>query len=257
MTLAADDLSVRYGKKTVLDGVSCAFRTGEVTCVVGPNGAGKSTLLSCLAGLRAPDAGVTRLDGAPLADLAPRERARRIGFLPQAPEIAWSVEAATLVGLGRIPFIGARGLGAEDHAAVAEAMAATEVKDLAGRRVDTLSGGERARVLIARVLAGRPRWILADEPLAGLDPGHVLDTASLLRARAREDGCGVILTLHDLSVALRLADRVIVLAEGGIITDGPPLQALSPEAVSRAYGVSARILEGAAGPMLEVTGRTC
>jgi iron complex transport system ATP-binding protein len=256
MTLAAETLRVRLGDKAVLGGVSCAFEPGKVTCVVGPNGAGKSTLLSCLAGLRTPDSGQALLDGRPLASLSPRERARRIGFLPQVPEIAWAVDSATLVGLGRIPHVGARGLGEEDQAAVTQAMGATDTTDLAGRIVETLSGGERARVLIARVLAGKPRWILADEPMAGLDPGHVLDAAELLKARAHQDGCGVILTLHDLSVALRLADRVIVLARGAIVAEGPPVDALGPEAIAKAYGVIARIIDGAAGPMLEVVGRS-
>lgn len=254
--LAAKGLKVRLGDRMVLDGVSCAFEPGQVTCIVGPNGAGKSTLLSCLAGLRTPDAGQIVLDGQTLSAIAPRERARRIGFLPQVPEIAWAVDVAALVGLGRIPHIGARGLGDEDRTAVADAMAATGITGFGDRIVETLSGGERARVLIARVLAGKPHWILADEPLAGLDPGHVLDTAELLRARAHEDGCGVILTLHDLSVALRLADKVVILAHGGIIDEGPPLEALSAESVARAYGVAARILDGAGGPMLEVVGRS-
>lgn len=254
MTLQAQDLHVTLGGKAVLDGVTCAFAKGEVTAVVGPNGAGKSTLLACLAGLRSPDRGRVFLDGEPIAAMTARSRAQAIGFLPQVPEIAWAVDVATLVGLGRLPHTGARGLGAEDRAAVAEAMAATEVAELSSRVVETLSGGERARVLIARVLAGRPRWILADEPLTGLDAGHALDTCDLLRRRAQE-GCGVVLTLHDLSAALRMADKVLVLANGGVVAEGRPLEALTPEAIERAYGVTTRLVEGAGGPMLEVVGR--
>jgi len=130
----------------------------------------------------------------------------------------------------------------------------TDVTGLAHRTVDTLSGGERARVLIARALAGDPEWLLADEPLAGLDPGHQIDACDLFRRLALE-GRGVVMTLHDLGMALRVADRVLVLADGGLIADGQPLAALSPEVIRRAYGVEARLLDGAHGPVLELVGR--
>ncbi|MDB5456256.1 MAG: transporter ATP-binding protein, partial [Caulobacter sp.] len=118
----------------------------------------------------------------------------------------------------------------------------------------TLSGGERARALIARAIAGEPDWLLADEPLAGLDPGHALDAADLFRALAGE-GRGVILTLHDLAAAIRMADRVLVLAEGRVLADGAPLTALTPATLAQAYGVEARVIDGVGGPMVEVVGR--
>jgi iron complex transport system ATP-binding protein len=253
--LSAHGLRLSLGGKPVLDGVDAAFRPGQVTAVLGPNGAGKSTLLACLAGLRRPDAGEVRLDDELVAALSPRARARRIGFLPQIAEVAWAVEARILVGLGRTPFIGSRGLSDEDAAAVAEAMRAAGVEGLGERLVTTLSGGERARVLIARALAGRPQWLLADEPLTGLDPGHQLDAAELFRTLAHGGGCGVVVTLHDLSLAARLADRIVVMAQGRILADGPPEQALAPEVLSRAYGVEARLTAGTAGPLVEVIGR--
>ncbi|HEX5379295.1 MAG TPA: ABC transporter ATP-binding protein [Phenylobacterium sp.] len=253
--LAARGLGVRLGGKDVLDGVDAVFRSGEVTAVVGPNGAGKSTLLSCLVALRRPDRGEVRLDEAPLLGMAARTRAQRIGFIPQTPEIAWAIEARILVGLGRTPFIGARGLSAEDALAIDRALAAARAQDLADRDVSTLSGGERARVLIARALAGDPEWLLADEPLAGLDPGHQIDAADLFRAMAHEQGRGVIVTLHDLSVAARMADRVLVLAGGRVIADGPPAQALAPPVLARAYGVEARYTQGEGGPLIEIVGR--
>jgi iron complex transport system ATP-binding protein len=252
--LAASEISVRLGGRAILDGLSVRLAPGQVICIVGPNGAGKSTLMSCLAGLRRPDRGAALLGEAPVLSLTPRKRARRIGFLPQTPEIAWAVEAETLVSLGRIPYVGAGGLGVEGHAAVERAMQMTDVTGLAHRTVDTLSGGERARVLIARALAGDPEWLLADEPLAGLDPGHQIDACDLFRRLALE-GRGVVMTLHDLGMALRVADRVLVLADGGLIADGQPLAALSPEVIRRAYGVEARLLDGAHGPVLELVGR--
>lgn len=253
--LRAETLSVRLGDKAVLNGVGAAFAPGLVTAVVGPNGAGKSTLLDCLAALRTPDAGRVTLDGRPLHDLAPRARARRIAYLPQNAEIAWAVEGRTFVGLGRTPYVGAWGLRADDHAAVARAMAVTGVETFADRVVSTLSGGERARVMIARALAGEPQWLLADEPLAGLDPGHVLDACDLFRRLADEEGRGVVLTLHDLDAALRVADRVIVLAEGRVLADAAPAEALSPAVLKAAYGVEARTLDGVRGPVLEMVSR--
>ena len=144
---------------------------------------------------------------------------------------------------------------ADDHAAVARAMAVTGVETFADRVVSTLSGGERARVMIARALAGEPQWLLADEPLAGLDPGHVLDACDLFRRLADEEGRGVVLTLHDLDAALRVADRVIVLAEGRVLADAAPAEALSPAVLKAAYGVEARTLDGVRGPVLEMVSR--
>lgn len=253
--LKAEGIAVRLGDKAVLKGVDAPFRPGELTAVVGPNGAGKSTLLDCLAGLRRPDAGQARLGETPVLVVPSRERARRIGYLAQSPEIAWAVDVRTFVGLGRIPHAGPWGLGAEDGAAVEAAMAAAGVAEFAGRVVTTLSGGERARVLIARALAGDPAWLLADEPLAGLDPGHALDAGALFRRLAHEEGRGVVVTLHDLGAALRTADRVVVLAEGAVLADGAPGQALSPEVLHAAYGVRARIADGAGGPLVEILGR--
>ena len=252
--LSCADLTVDIGGKAILSAVSLSIEAGKVTAVVGPNGAGKSTLLGCLAGLRAPTSGGTLLDGVGLSGMRPRDRAKRLAFLPQSPEIAWPIEARTLVELGRIPFIGARGQAGEDHAAVDRAMAAAHVADFEHRIVETLSGGERARVLIARALAGEPEWLLADEPLTGLDPAHQLDAALLFR-RLADGGVGVIVTLHDLSMALRMADRVIVLAEGEVLADDPPATALSPDVLRRAYGVEATLTRGAGGPLIDVIRR--
>ena len=236
-------------------GVAATFQSGTVTAILGPNGAGKSTLLACLAGLRKPNAGHVRLDEADVLSMHARARARRIGFIPQTPEVAWAVEARILVGLGRTPFIGSSGLSLEDGAAIDRAMEAAGVTELADRDVTTLSGGERGRVLIARALAGDPEWLLADEPLTGLDPGHQLDAGDLFRAMAHEQGRGVIVTLHDLSLAARIADRIIVMAAGKVLADGPPSLALSPEVMASAYGVRARVIEGAGGPLIEIVGR--
>ena len=253
--LATQVLTMQLGGRTVLDGLSINFAPGSVTAIVGPNGAGKSTLLSCLAGLRRPDSGGVVLDRQDLARLSTRERARRLAFLPQTPEISWAVDVRTFVGLGRTPYLGAFGPGIEDQAAVEEAIAAAGIEALAERVITSLSGGERARVLIARAMAGWADWMLADEPLTGLDLGHALDAVDLFRQMAQGETKGVIVTLHDLSLAARVADRIIVLGEGQILADGPPAQALTPAVLAQAYGVEARLLRGARGPILDVVGR--
>jgi iron complex transport system ATP-binding protein len=225
-----------------LTGISTRFHPGQVTAICGPNGAGKSTLLACLAGLLEPDGGVVRLDGAPLAQVAARTRAQAIGYLPQTPEVAWDVAVETLVGLGRIPWPGACGQSAIDAALVA-----MDLASLRHRPVSRLSGGERARALLARVLAGEPRWLLADEPLANLDLAHGAALMARLRYCARA-GAGVVLVLHDLGSAMNHADRVLVLAGGKLVADGPPREALAVAVIARVWGVRARWL-GEAGAM--------
>jgi iron complex transport system ATP-binding protein len=251
--LRAEDLTVRLGGRTVLDRVGLRLRAGEVAVIVGANGAGKSTLLSCLAGLRRPDRGDVRLDGRLIDSLGDRERARRIGYLPQTPEIAWRLDVRTFVRLGRTAHRGVFGEGPRDAEAVERALDDAGLSPLADRDVTTLSGGERARALIARALAGEPTWLLADEPLTGLDLGHQLDAGDLLR-RVASAGAGVVATLHDLPFAARVADRVVVLADGVILADGAPAEALAPELLARAYGVRARWIEGAGGLLLDLLG---
>ena len=231
MTLDAQNIAVAGRLKSL----SAALRPGEVTAICGPNGAGKSSLLACLAGLLAPDMGEVRLDGQALAALPPRERARAIGYLPQHGEVAWDVSVETLAGLGRIPW-------ADTAAAPVEAaLAAMQLESLRARPLSRLSGGERARALLARVLAGQPRWLLADEPLANLDLAHGAALIAHFREVAAQ-GVGVVLVLHDLAQAMNHADRVLVLSGGRLITDGPPQQALDAATVQGVWGIPARWL---------------
>lgn len=255
MSLQAQDLAVRFGDRSVLSGITADFAPGGVIAIVGPNGAGKSTLLACLAGLLKPDAGAARLDGASVAAMPGRQRARRIAFLAQTPEIGWDVDVRAFVGLGRTPHLGAFGPSGEDAAAVEAAIAAAHLEAFADRPVTRMSGGERARALIARALAGETGWLLADEPLTGLDPGHALDALALFRRLAHDQGKGVIVTLHDLNLAARFADRVLVLSEGKLVADAAPEAALTPELLSDVYGVIVRRHAGETGPLIEVLGR--
>jgi iron complex transport system ATP-binding protein len=251
--LQADALCLQAGGRPLLTDVAASFEPGQISAILGANGVGKSTLLGALAGLTRPFAGVVRLDGAPLLDLSPRRRAQRIGFIPQTPEIAWGLEVRAVVGLGRLPWLGARGLSEADAGIVERVLADARLEALAERDVTTLSGGERARALIARALAGEPEWLLADEPFAGLDPRHALEAADLFR-RLAGGGRGVILTLHDLTLAARLADRVLVLGQGEVIADGPPAEALIPAVLAAAYGVDAQLRHTDAGLTIDIRG---
>lgn len=249
-------LSFSHGTRLILNALDLQLTTGCVTAVLGPNGAGKSTLLSCVTGLLQPDAGGVLLDDQPLAGIAPAARARRIAFLPQTPEIAWAVDVATLVSLGRIPFRG-QCSDAQNQAAVEQAMQLTDVAQWRDRSVHTLSGGERARVLLARVLAGESDWVLADEPFTGLDPVHQFEAAELLRAVATRGG-GVVLTIHDLTLAARIADRIIILNDGVIAADGSPREALTPDILRAVYKIDTRWIDDAATgtPTIVIHGRS-
>ncbi|MBU1756847.1 MAG: ABC transporter ATP-binding protein, partial [Alphaproteobacteria bacterium] len=191
------------------------------------------TLLETLAGLIVPDAGRVLLGAEDLARLHPRVRARRLGYLPQTPEIAWDVPVRSLIELGRMPH------GDKLAGPVDSAIAALDLGALAERRALSLSGGETARVLLARVLAGTPDWILADEPLAALDLAHQFALLRHLRCAAMA-GAGVVLVLHDLALAMNHADRVVVLDGGRVAADGPPQRALDAATIARVWKVAAR-----------------
>ena len=178
--------------------------------------------------------------------LGHRQRARAIGYLPQSADVAWDVAVATLVGLGRLPWDGDP---QQDRAAIEAAIAALDLAALRDRPVSRLSGGERARALLARVLAGTPRWVLADEPLANLDLAHQQALLRHFRLQA-EAGLGVVLVLHDLAQAMNRADRVLVLAQGRLVADGAPAAVLTPSLIEQVWGLPARWLGEAGGQAL-------
>lgn len=237
MDLTVDCVSVMLGRRLALDGVDARLRPGRVTAILGPNGAGKSTLLKAAAALLPLSGGTVTLGHDPVGSLDPRARARAIGYLPQDAQVGWNMIAREVVALGRLAHRSAFAAPSpEDRAAITRALEATETQELADRPIGELSGGERARVLLARVLAGSPCWLLADEPLASLDPSHQADLLDRLRAFAGE-GRGVAIVLHDLVQAQRAADDALLLDRGRVVAFGPAAEVLTPANLQAVFGV--------------------
>ena len=236
MSVAAKGVRLALGERTVLSDVDIAIPTGRITAVVGPNGAGKSTLLRAFAGLLVPSVGEISIGGRALATHSSGELARAIAYLPQERAVHWPLAVRVVVALGRLPHRDSSGGAAADATAIERALAAMDVAHLADRPVSDLSGGERARVLVARALAQEAPLLLADEPTAGLDPAHALALFALFE-RLATDGRTVVVALHDLSLAARFAHHVILLARGRIAAAGPPAGVLTPQHLEPAFGV--------------------
>ncbi len=242
-TLEAQGLALGYGPRAVLADVSLSLRVGGVTALVGPNGCGKSTLLKALARLKLPDRGAVTLDGAAIAKLPTREVARRLSLLPQAPSAPGAITVRELVEQGRFPHVGALGmLRRQDHAAIDEALALTDMARFAHRAVDELSGGERQRAWIALALAQDTPWLLLDEPTTFLDIGHQLEVLELVARLNAERGVTIVMVLHDLNQAARFAERLVVLHEGRIAADGAPAQVLTADLLRDVFHIEALIL---------------
>ena len=239
--LEVHDLTVRLGGRTVLDRVNLTARAGEVVGVIGPNGAGKTTLIRAALGLQPVASGEARLGGRDVRRLSPAGLAQRAGYLPQERRLAWNVtalRAASLGAMSQTPAV------AEQRAG--EALTKVGLSHLAHRGVFDMSGGERARVLLARLLAGRAPLLLADELTAGLDPDAQLLALELMRAEAR-GGAAVVLTLHDLGLAARACDRLAVLSGGRLVAEGSPREALSAKVLDEVFGLDGELIETAAG----------
>ncbi|SNS85621.1 iron complex transport system ATP-binding protein [Sphingomonas laterariae] len=246
VTIATQGLSVALGRRPVLHDVDTRLEPGALIGVIGPNGAGKSTLVRALLGLVPATSGGVAIDGVPVAAIRRADLARRIAYLPQGQTLHWPLTVERLVALGRLPHLAPFSrIGAADLAAIDRAIAQADIGHLRGRVATELSGGERARVLLARALAVEADALIADEPLAALDPGHQLEVMALLRVQA-EAGALVVAVLHDLTLAARHCDRLLLLHEGRLVADGPPDTVLTAERMAEIYGVRAWIgrLEG-------------
>jgi iron complex transport system ATP-binding protein len=240
--LAAKNITVRLGRTTIVRDASFTLRGGEFVAIVGPNGAGKTTLMRALAGLT-PSDGTIMLGGRALGALSDRERARHIAYLPQGHTFYWPMPVAAIVMLGRAPHADPlSSTSAQDRAAVEHALVTTETMEFAERAVTTLSGGERARVALARALATQAPVLLADEPTAALDPRHQLTVMELLRAAAHA-GNAILAIMHDLSLAARFADRVLVMDHGVLVADGSSAEALTPERLATVFGIEATTVD--------------
>ena len=236
--LSVSNVTVRIGAKEIVREASLVLEAGELVALVGPNGAGKTTLMRALAGL-IPAQGAIMLQGKPLPNLTPRERARMVSYLPQGHIFHWPMSVESIVMLGRAPHGDAfSGASPGDRAAVAQAMVTTETQLFAERAVTTLSGGEKARVALARALATQAPVLLADEPTAALDPRHQLVVMELLR-NAAGGGNAILAIMHDLTLAARFADRVLVMNAGRIVAAGTPAEALAPERLATVFGIEA------------------
>jgi len=245
----AEGLAFDYGGRELFRDISFRLRAGELVALAGPNGAGKSTLLRLLLGLHAPSAGGVALGGTPLPALGRREIARRAALLPQDSPFDLPLTVRDVVALGRLPHLGRfEPEREEDARAVERALDLTDTAALAGRRVTELSGGERHRVHLARALAQEAPVLLLDEPVAGLDLSHQLQALDLLRAVVDEGPrAGALIALHDLSLAARRCDRMLLLAAGRLRADAPPAEVLTPETLARFFNVRAEVGTDAAG----------
>ncbi|HVX98747.1 MAG TPA: ABC transporter ATP-binding protein [Pseudorhodoplanes sp.] len=240
--LRADDISVSLGARRIVERARVKLRRGELAVLIGPNGAGKTTLIRALAGLL-PAQGRIALEDKPLSHFDPRERARRIAYLPQGNTFHWPMTVAAVVALGRYPHGDPFASPTEeDKTAVCDALAATATTPFSERPVTALSGGERARVALARALATRAPVLLADEPIVSLDARHQLVVMNVLRDTARK-GAAVLAVLHDLALAARFADHVLLMQDGQIVTQGEVKDVLTETRIAQVFGVAAQMTE--------------
>ena len=240
-------VAARLGPRAVLAGVDLAVAAGEVVGVLGRNGAGKTTLLRVACGALAPDAGRVLLDGRPLASLERRERARSVALVPQDTQVPFPFSVAELVLMGRTPHLGWLGFeGAHDLDVARAALDRMGIGALADRSVLTLSGGERQLAMVARALAQQPRVLLLDEPTALPDLRHRLEVLTVVRELAAAGGSALVVS-HDLGVAARFCDRLVLLGGGAILASGPPRDVLTPARLRAAFGIEADVSIGADG----------
>jgi len=241
--LEARGLTLGYDGRTVIDTLNLTIETGTITTLVGANGSGKSTLLKSLGRILKPTSGSVLLEGTPIGSLSTKRVARRLAMLPQSPITPPGISVRDLVLRGRNPHqTWARSWSPEDAAVVEEALAATGLTEVADRDVSALSGGQRQRVWIALVVAQQAGILLLDEPTTFLDLTHQLEVLRLVRSINRDGAATVVMVLHDLSLAARYSDRLVVLHNGGVVADGTPADVLTPDTLRQAFDLNARVI---------------
>ncbi|MGX1226533.1 iron complex transport system ATP-binding protein [Streptomyces ambofaciens] len=256
--LAARGVTVGYGARSVIDGLDVAIPPGVITTIIGPNGCGKSTLLRTLSRLLRPTGGTVVLDGEDIASLRTRDVAKKLGLLPQAPVAPEGLTVSDLVARGRHPHQSwLRQWSSDDADVVRQALAMTGVSDLADRPVDSLSGGQRQRVWISMTLAQGTDLLLLDEPTTYLDLAHAVDVLDLVDD-LHESGRTVVMVLHDLNLATRYSDNLVVMREGAILAQGHPRDVITAELLHEAFGLRAKVIDDPVGdrPLVVPIGRT-
>lgn len=244
MTLAADNITLGYGDRVIVDGLSVQIEPGLITTVIGPNGCGKSTLLRSLGRLLRPRSGRVLLDGKAISTMKTKDIARIIGMLPQTPIAPEGLTVADLVARGRHPHQSwLRQWSADDEAEVTVALEQTGIADLAGRTLDELSGGQRQRAWISMALAQGTDILLLDEPTTYLDLAHSLEVLDLVDRLHDEFGRTVVMVLHDLNLAIRYSDRLIVMRDGRIVAQGAPADIIEAGLLHEVFGLHAEVLE--------------
>ena len=250
VTIACNGIDVPLGGRTVVHAITARLEPGTLVGVIGPNGAGKSTLVRAMLGLTPLSAGTVRIGDVPLGQWDRKALARALAYLPQGQTLHWPLSVGRLVALGRLPHLGPLSrIAAADRAVIEQALRRADVLHLAVRNVLELSGGERARVLLARALAVGAQGLAVDEPLASLDPGHQIDVMELLAREARA-GTLVVAVLHDLTMAARYCDRLLLMDRGRLVADGPPAKVLTADNLARIYGIGAFIAADGDTPMI-------
>ena len=255
VNIRLENVAVTLGNRIVVQNASTAFGPGTLTGIVGPNGAGKSTLARAMLAL-VPHKGLIQIDDSDVTTLPRAELAKRVAYLPQGQTLHWPLTVERLVELGRLPHLAPMSrIGEADTTAIERAMERADVLGLRDRIATELSGGERARVLLARALAVEAPALIADEPLASLDPGHQIDVMELLQSEARAGGL-VIAVLHDLTMAARYCDRLVLIDSGTIIADGTPADVLTPANLKSVYGIEAKVELSGDWPTITTLGRS-
>lgn len=238
---AAHSLSYSSAGSVLVQDASFALQPGSLTALVGPNGVGKTTMLRLALGLLEPDAGSAQIEGREIGAMRPMERAQKLAYLPQQRPVVWPQPVRDIVALGRFAYgAGPSRLLPEDAAAVERAIAACDLAGFEERAIDTLSGGELSRVHLARTLAAETPVVIADEPVAALDPRYAHEVLRLFK-RASEEGRALLTVLHDLSLAARYADRLLWMKEGRIVADGTPLDTITEGRLRDVFGIDARV----------------
>ena len=246
MKIDVMNLVHNYSTYKVLKDVSFSVDSGEVVSLLGPNGCGKSTTIKIISSLFKPVSGNISIDGKSLDEIDPVDRAKLIGYVPQYFTYSSYTTVLETVLIGRTPYM-SWSVSEEDLAAVDYALRCMNIRDLAERQINELSGGQRQRVFIARAIAQKPVFYLFDEPTSSLDLRHQIDTLTTMRDIIHKDNSGMIVALHDLNLALRYTDKVLILSNGEVYDFGKPEDVLTPKAIYDVYGVHAEIIENERG----------